>query len=172
MRLMKKASLAAVAALAAAGIAAPLSLADAETTAGSRAVAAADPDALLPAPANPRISDGPYAGFQFCAAPQRPVVTSGTPTLGATLEAVAPPGTVERPGDHARPGHQVVFEIEEADGTRVLRRQLVTESAQNAHFQVPRGELANGEYRWRVRVQDGPATAPWTAWCGFTVRLD
>ncbi|MEU3448718.1 hypothetical protein AB0H29_16060 [Streptomyces thermolilacinus] len=171
MRLMKKASLAAVAALAAAGIAAPLSLAGAETTASSRAVAAADPDLLLPAPENPRVSDGPYAGFQSCAAPQRPLVTSGSPTLAATLEAVAPPGTVEKPGDHARPGRQVVYEIEQADGKRVLRKQFLTDSARNANYQVPRGTLTSGDYRWRVRVQDGPADAPWTAWCGFTVRL-
>ncbi len=185
MRLFTRASgarptrfaVAAVAALAAAGIAAPLSLAAGGgqgTSAGDRTVPAAataepGPDRLLKTPANPRISDGPYAGFQFCAAPQKPLVTSGSATLAATLESVAPPGTVEKPGA-PDPGRRVVFEVEQADGTRVLRKQLVSATSQNAAFQVPQDALADGGYRWRVRVQDGPAASEWTAWCGFTVR--
>ncbi|WP_149182153.1 hypothetical protein [Streptomyces sp. TRM49041] len=170
MRLFNKASLAVVAALAAAGIAAPLSLAD-PGTAGTRAAARpADPGTLLATPDNPRVSDGAYAGFQFCAAPRKPVVTSGSATLAATLEAVAPPGTVEKPGAPGRPGRRVVFEVERANGERVLRRQLVSETSQNAAYQLPRDELTGGDYRWRVRVQDGPAVSEWTAWCDFTVR--
>lgn len=170
MRLWNKASMAVVAALAAAGIAAPLSLAANEGTETRAANAAADPDLLLPTPDNPRVSDGAYAGFQFCAAPEKPLVTSRSATLAATLEAVSPPGTVEKPGAPGRPGRQVVFEVEQADGKQVLRRQLVSETSQNAAYQVPQGELTDGDYRWRVRVQDGPAVSQWTAWCDFTVR--
>ncbi|MDQ1010599.1 hypothetical protein QFZ82_005084 [Streptomyces sp. V4I23] len=160
-----------VAALAAAAVAAPLSMADPNpatrtTAAGAEA---GTPGDLLGTPDNPRVSDGPYAGFQFCGAPQQPVVTSGSATLAATLESVAPPGTVEKPGE-AAPGRKVVFEVEEADGKPVLRRQTVSETSQNAALQVAEGRLADGDYRWRVRVQDGDAVSQWTAWCGFTVR--
>ncbi|MFG3494345.1 hypothetical protein [Streptomyces sp. NPDC047928] len=162
---------AAVAVLAAAAVATPLALAEPNTgTVATAANAAADnPDRLLRTPGNPRISDGPYAGFQFCGAPQKPVVTTGSATLAATLESVAPPGTVETPGD-AAPGRKVVFELEQGDGKQVLRRQTVSETSQNAAFQVPEDKLPDGDYRWRVRVQDGSAVSEWTAWCDFTAR--
>ncbi|MFI2366919.1 hypothetical protein [Streptomyces sp. NPDC018833] len=160
-----------VAALAAAAVAAPLSMADPnpEPRTTAAAAAAGTPDTLLGTPDNPRISDGPYAGFQFCGAPQPPLVASGSATLAATLESVSPPGTVEKPGQSA-PGRKVVFEVEEADGKQVLRKQTVSETSQNAALQLPENQLADGAYRWRVRVQDGAAVSEWTAWCDFTVR--
>ncbi|OII62362.1 hypothetical protein BJP40_28755 [Streptomyces sp. CC53] len=96
-------------------------------------------------------------------------MTAGSATLAATLESVAPPGTVEKPGA-PEPGRRVVFEVEQTDGTRVLRRQLVSATSQNAALQVPQDALGDGDCRWRVRVQDGPAASEWTAWCGFAVR--
>ncbi|MFF8843119.1 hypothetical protein ACF08N_10350 [Streptomyces sp. NPDC015127] len=160
-----------VAALAAAAVAAPLSMADQnpETRTAAAEAAAGTGGDLLGTPGNPRVSDGPYAGFQFCGAPQPPVVTSGAATLAATLESVAPPGTVEKPGE-AAPGRKVVFEVDKADGQPVLRKQTVSETSQNAALQVSGSRLADGDYRWRVRVQDGAAVSQWTTWCDFTVR--
>jgi len=31
--------------------------------------------------------------------------------------------------------------------------------------------LPDGEYRWRIRVEDGTAVSDWSAWCSFTVRV-
>lgn len=158
---------AAVTAIAVAAVAAPLSLADAGT--GTKQTQAADPDLLLNTPEVPRISDGSYSGFQFCGTGTDPVVGSGSPTLAATLESVAPPGTVETPQDSQQPGRKVLFEVDTADGTQVLRKQATSETSHDALYQVPDGKLSDGSYRWRTRVQDGAAVSQWTPWCDFTV---
>ncbi|MEU9608491.1 hypothetical protein [Streptomyces sp. NPDC048057] len=131
--------------------------------------ASAGDDRLLPTPEAPRISDGSYAGFQFCGGPAGdPVVTTGSPTLAATLESVAPPGTVEpvRPG----PRRKVAFEVDTTAGRPVLHRQLTSDTSHDAALQLPEGTLADGAYRWRVRVKDGNTSSAWTAWCSFTVK--
>ncbi|APU43328.1 hypothetical protein BSL84_29740 [Streptomyces sp. TN58] len=163
-----RAALAVAAALALAGAAAPIALAGSSNGAAAQALKD-KPDLLLQTPAAPRISGGPYAGFQFCGAAAEPVVTSGSPTLAATLESVAPPGTVETPGS-AGPRRKVAFEVATADGTQVLRKQLTSDTSHDAAYQVPDGKLSNGDYRWRVRVKDGKTGSEWTAWCAFTVR--
>ncbi|MFD5326444.1 hypothetical protein [Streptomyces sp. NPDC127092] len=148
-------------------VATPLALAAASPE-QAPAAAAAD-DRLLPVPQAPRISNGPYAGSQFCGARDGdPVVTTGSPTFGATLEAVAPPGTVEpaRPG----PRRKVTFEIDTAAGQPVLHRQLTSETSHDAALEVPEGTFTDGAYRWRVRVKDGDTSSAWTAWCSFTVK--
>ncbi|MFF4171657.1 hypothetical protein [Streptomyces sp. NPDC001744] len=156
-----------VATCAVGAVAAPIALAAASA---DRAPAAAAGDGrLLPTPEAPRISDGSYAGFQLCGGPAGdPVVTTGTPTLAATLESVAPPGTVEpaRPG----PRRKVAFEVDTAAGGPVLHRQLTSDTSNAAAFQLPEGTLADGAYRWRVRVKDGGTSSAWTAWCSFTVK--
>ncbi|MFD3741720.1 hypothetical protein [Streptomyces sp. NPDC058629] len=152
-------------------VAAPLSTADPKPE-GSQAAAGGAPDRLLATPEVPRVSDGSYSGFQFCGIPDSPPqVTTDRPSLAATLESVAPPGSVEPPEDAARSGRKVVFEVTEADGRPVLTENTRTEASHTAVYQIPEAKLSSGDYRWRVRVQDGPAISQWTAWCDFSVRL-
>ncbi|MFJ9718378.1 hypothetical protein ACIRPQ_20915 [Streptomyces sp. NPDC101213] len=159
-----------VAACAMGAVAAPFAVAGASSQPAARAAADGGPgDLLLPTPEAPRISDGPYAGFQLCGGPAGdPVVTSGSPTLAATLEAVAPPGTVESGGPGPR--RKVVFEVDTAAGEPVSHKQLTSDTSHDAAYQLPDGTLADGAYRWRVRVKDGATESAWTAWCPFTVR--
>lgn len=160
-----------VAACAIGAVAAPFAIAGASSQPTVRVTADGEPnDLLLPTPEAPRISNGPYAGFQLCGSPTGdPVVTSGTPTLAATLESVAPPGTVEsaQPG----PRRKVVFEVDTAAGVPVTHKQLTSDTSHDAAYQLPEGTLTDGAYRWRVRVKDGATESAWTAWCAFTVRL-
>lgn len=162
----RRATIALVAACAAGAVAAPLAFAAASA---EQAPAAAAADArLLPTPEAPRVSNGSYAGFQFCGDPAGdPVVTAQSPTLAATLESVAPPGTVEpaEPG----PRRKVTFEVDTQAGKPVLHRQVTSDTSHDAALQVPEGTLADGAYRWRVRVKDGDTASAWTAWCDFTV---
>ncbi|MFF6883780.1 hypothetical protein ACFY9F_11400 [Streptomyces sp. NPDC012421] len=156
-----------VATCAVGAVAAPIALAAA--SADRAPVATGGDDRLLPTPEAPRISDGSYAGFQFCGVPTGdPVVTTGTPTLAATLESVASPGTVEpaRPG----PRRKVVFEVDTAAGQPVLHRHLISDTSHDTALQLPEGTLTDGAYRWRVRVKDGGTASGWTAWCSFTVE--
>ncbi|GAA1608374.1 hypothetical protein ACFQY4_33465 [Catellatospora bangladeshensis] len=37
-------------------------------------------------------------------------------------------------------------------------------------YTVAPGVLADGEYRWRVRAEDGTQVSAWAPWCSFTVR--
>jgi hypothetical protein len=160
-----------VAACAIGAVAAPFAIAGASSQPTVQVTADGEPnDLLLPTPEAPRISNGPYAGFQLCGSPAGdPVVTSGTPTLAATLESVAPPGTVEsaQPG----PRRKVVFEVDTAAGVPVTHKQLTSDTSHDAAYQLPEGTLTDGAYRWRVRVKDGATESAWTAWCSFTVRL-
>ncbi|MFI8824794.1 hypothetical protein [Streptomyces sp. NPDC053431] len=163
----RRVTLALVAACALGAAATPLALAAASAD-PAPAAAVAD-DRLLPTPEAPRISNGSYAGFQFCGGPAGdPVVTTGTPTLAATLESVSPPGTVEpaEPG----PRRKVTFEVDTAAGQAVLHRQLTSDTSHDAALQLPEGTLSDGAYRWRVRVKDGNTASAWTAWCSFTVE--
>ncbi|MFJ5711606.1 hypothetical protein [Streptomyces sp. NPDC093105] len=163
----RRATLALLAACAAGAVATPLALAAA--SAEPAPAASVVDDRLLPTPDAPRISDGSYAGFQLCGDPAgHPVVSGESPTLAATLESVAPPGTVEptRPG----PRRKVTFEVDTAAGEPVLHRQLTSDTSHDAALQVPAGTLTDGAYRWRVRVKDGDTASAWTAWCDFTVR--
>lgn len=166
-----RAVLAVVAALAIGAAAAPLS--SAVSGSGTQAAAASDEggpnDRLLRTPEAPRISDGPYAGFQVCGGGIKPVVTSGSPTLAATLESVAPPGTVESE-TASGPRRKVVFEVDTDGGKQAVRKQLTSDNSHDAGFQLPEGKLTDGEYRWRMKVKDGSAVSEWTAWCDFTVK--
>jgi hypothetical protein len=164
-----RAAVALVAALAAGAVAAPLAIAAASAQTPAKAADGGPDDLLLPVPEVPRISDGPYTGFQLCGSPKGdPLVNGGAPTLAATLESVAPPGTVEtgRPG----PRRKVVFEVDTAAGAEVVRKQLTSDTSSEAAYQLPEGKLADGDYRWRMRVKDGNAVSEWTAWCAFEVR--
>ncbi|MCP3757215.1 hypothetical protein [Streptomyces sp. TBY4] len=165
-----RAVLAVVAALAIGAAAAPLSSAVSGPDTQSAAARNDGPnDRLLRTPEAPRISDGPYAGFQVCGGGIKPVVTSVSPTLAATLESVAPPGTVED-GTETGPRRKVVFEVDAADGKPAVRKQLTSDNSHDAGFQLPEGKLTEGEYRWRMKVKDGSAVSEWTAWCDFTVK--
>jgi hypothetical protein len=152
-------------------VAAPFAMAGASSQPAAASAAAGGPaDLLLPTPETPRISNGPYAGFQLCGDPAGdPLVTSGSPTLAATLESVAPPGTAEptQPG----PRRKVTFEVDTAAGEPVSHKQLTSATSHDAAYQLPEGTLADGAYRWRVQVKDGATESAWTAWCSFTVRL-
>ncbi|MFG3405965.1 hypothetical protein [Streptomyces sp. NPDC048142] len=178
MRLLNKnsgtwsrAAIALAAAVVVGAVAAPFSMADPKPESTRAAAPAGDPDLLLATPEVPRVSDGSYSGFQFCGIPdQTPQVTTDRPSLAATLESVAPPGSVEKPGAD-QPGRKVVFEVTESDGNPVLTKKATTEASHTAVYQFPEDTLSSGDYRWRVRVQDGPATSQWTAWCDFSVRL-
>ncbi|MFF8974732.1 hypothetical protein [Streptomyces sp. NPDC014995] len=159
-----------VAACAIGAVAAPFAIAGASSQPTVRAAAEGPGDLLLPTPEAPRISNGPYAGFQLCGSPAGdPVVTSGTPTLAATLESVAPPGTVEsaQPG----PRRRVEFQVDTAAGAPVTHKQLTSDTSHDAAYQLAEGTLTDGAYRWRVRVKDGATESAWTAWCSFTVAL-
>lgn len=165
-RRTRRAAFALLALCAAGAVAAPMAFAAA--FADRAPAAAVTDDRLLPTPEAPRVSDGSYAGFQLCGDPAgNPVVTADSPTLAATLESVAPPGTVEpsRPG----PRRKVVFEVDTVAGKPVLHRQLTSDTSHDAALQVPAGTLTEGAYRWRVRVKDGDTASAWTAWCAFTV---
>lgn len=165
-----RAGLAVVAALAIGAAAAPLSSAvSGPDTRASAARNDGPDDRLLRTPEAPRISDGPYAGFQVCGGSTKPVVTSGSPTLAATLESVAPPGTIET-GTETGPRRKVVFEVDTTDGKQTVRKQLTSDNSHDAGFQLPEGKLTDGEYRWRMKVKDGSAVSEWTAWCDFTVK--
>ncbi|WP_454320279.1 hypothetical protein [Streptomyces phaeoluteigriseus] len=152
-------------------VAAPFAMAGASSQPAAASAADGGPgDLLLPVPETPRISDGPYAGFQLCGSPAGdPLVTSGSPTLAATLEAVAPPGTVE--SDQPGPRRKVTFEVDTAAGEPVSHKQLTSDTSHEAAYQLAEGTLTDGSYRWRVRVKDGATESAWTAWCSFTVRL-
>ncbi|MEU3072582.1 hypothetical protein [Streptomyces laurentii] len=172
----RRVTIALVAACALGAVAVPMALAGPSTApaaapaapAAPVAVAAAGDGRLLPTPEAPRISDGSYAGFQQCGDPSGdPVVSGETPTLAATLESVAPPGSAEP--EHPGPRRKVAFEIDTAAGKNVLRRQLTSDTSHDAALQLPRGTLGDGAYRWRVRVRDASASSEWTAWCAFTV---
>lgn len=164
-------ALAVVAALAIGAAAAPLSSALSGSAGDTTAAADGGPDdLLLRTPELPRISDGPYAGFQICGGTAgKPVVTSGSPTLAATLESIAPPGTVDS-GHSSGPRRKVAFEVDAADGKQVVRKQLTSDTSHDAAYQLPEGKLTDGDYRWRVRVKDGSTASEWTAWCDFTVK--
>lgn len=97
------------------------------------------------------------------------MVTSGSPTLAATLESIAPPGTVDS-GDSSGPRRKVAFEVDAADGKQVVRKQLTSDTSHDAAYQLPEGKLTDGDYRWRMRVKDGSTASEWTAWCVFTVK--
>ncbi|USQ85622.1 hypothetical protein NFX46_18745 [Streptomyces phaeoluteigriseus] len=164
---VRRAIIALVATCAVGAVATPIALAAA--SADRAPAATAGEDRLLPTPEAPRISDSPYAGFQLCGDPAAdPVVTTGTPTLAATLESVAPPGTVEptQPG----PRRKVTFEVDTTAGQPVLHQQLTSDTSHDAALQLTEGTLADGAYRWRVRVKDGATSSAWTAWCSFTVK--
>ncbi|MFC8274122.1 hypothetical protein ACFUJR_16660 [Streptomyces sp. NPDC057271] len=164
-----RAAAALVAALAAGAVATPLAIAAASAEPAPVAADGGPNDLMLPTPEVPRISNSAYAGFQVCGSPEGdPLVTSGSPTLAATLESVAPPGTVEttEPG----PRRKIVFEVDTAGGAQVVRKQLTSDTSHEAAYQLPEGKLTDGDYRWRMRVKDGGTVSEWTAWCTFKVR--
>jgi hypothetical protein len=133
---------------------------------------AAAPDRLLPVPGNPRISNDAYSSSMLCGGQERPWVTNPAPTFAATLEAVAPPGGSGESSEPPSPAsRKVVFEVAKPNGESLVRENIDTTNSHTAAYQIPAGKLANGEYQWRVRVQDAAAMSDWTAWCGFTVQL-
>ncbi|WP_433546263.1 hypothetical protein ACQPZG_14990 [Streptomyces sp. CA-294286] len=118
-------------------------------------------------PEVPRISAGPYAGFQFCGGAQAPVVdTSPSPTFAATV--------VPNEGDPSYPFPQYPdmtgqFEIATpgSEATPFLR---VTRPAANGRQLILQETVPAGSYRWRVRAEHRTLLSPWTAWCDFTVK--
>ncbi|MEV4417725.1 hypothetical protein [Catellatospora sp. NPDC049609] len=125
------------------------------------------PAASLPGvPDTLRLSSFPYDGFQFCSG-GHPVSTSSTPTLAAS--------PTEADGSHPGPSKPYPnllgrFEIALPDGpafTNVLAPRF---SDYVLAYGVPAGVLTDGEYRWRVRAEEGAEVSAWTPWCYFTVR--
>ena len=114
-----------------------------------------------------RISSSPYAGFQFCVG-GHPVVDSQSGLLAASPTPGSSGGTTLDP----YPGLVGTFEIALADQDAFHRQSTAIES--NGHtfaYQVPQGLLPNGEYRWRIRAEDGSAVSNWSPWCSFTVSI-
>ncbi len=118
------------------------------------------PDAL-------RISTGPYAGFQQCAT-QHPIVDSRSGLLAASPTPGASGGSPLDP----YPGLVGTFEIA-LPGQAPFHRhsEPIWPSGHTFAYQVPQDMLPDGEYRWRIRAEDGTAVSGWSAWCSFTVRV-
>ncbi|MFH8491015.1 hypothetical protein [Streptomyces longisporoflavus] len=119
-------------------------------------------------PSLPRVSAGPYEGFQFCGATLPVVYPSVFTQFAATVEpsegdpSYPFPSYSEMKGrfEIARPGSEGAPLIEETrptHGGRVFSLPLAA-------------ALPEGSYRWRVRAEDHSLTSSWTAWCDFTVR--
>lgn len=125
-----------------------------------------------PVPAAPgvpdtlRLSSYPYDGFQFCAG-GHPVSTSLSPTLAAS--PTEPDGSYPGPG---QPYPNLVgrFEIALPDGEPFVSVLAPHFTDYVLAYTVPMGVLADGEYRWRVRAEDGTRASAWAPWCSFTVR--
>jgi hypothetical protein len=130
----------------------------------------ATPAAAAPVPPGEpdaeRISAGPYEGFQFCQADTALRVNSASPTLAAS--PTAPRGST-RPPFGPFPGLTGTFEVARPDGQVLIRQATRIENGHLFVFQVPPDRLSDGQYRWRVRAEDGAATSPWTPWCAFTL---
>ncbi|PWI06483.1 hypothetical protein DIZ27_33195 [Streptomyces sp. NWU339] len=118
-------------------------------------------------PEYPRISDGPYAGFQFCSV-GAPVVRSGA---SATFAADVTPSA----GDPSYPfpvypdmNGEFEIALPGAEHEPFVR---VTKRVENGRLFVHQNAvLPEGEYRWRVRAEHHGLHSPWTAWCDFVVR--
>ncbi|BCJ73868.1 hypothetical protein CS0771_34120 [Catellatospora sp. IY07-71] len=137
----------------------PAPTASATSTPGPVPTAPGVPDTL-------RLSSYPYDGFQFCAG-GHPVSTSLTPTLAAS--PTEPDGSYPGP---AQPYPDLVgrFEIALPDGAAFLSVLAPHSSDYVLAYGVPPGVLTDGEYRWRVRAEDGAEVSAWAPWCSFTVR--
>jgi hypothetical protein len=113
------------------------------------------PDAL-------RISTNPYAGFQMCTVGP-PLVDTRSGLLAASPTPWSPAGS---------PGLVGTFELALPDQVPFHRTSRAIES--NGHtfaYQVPQDMLPDGEYRWRVRAENGKTVSAWSPWCSFTVRV-
>ncbi|MBV1853040.1 hypothetical protein [Catellatospora tritici] len=113
-----------------------------------------------------RLSSYPYDGNQFCAA-GHPVSTSLTPALAAS--------PTEADGSYPGPSKPYPdvrgrFEIAQPDGEAFLNVLAPRFSDYVLAYTVPAGVLSDGEYRWRVRAEEGTAVSAWAPWCYFTVR--
>jgi hypothetical protein len=118
------------------------------------------PDAL-------RISTGPYAGFQQCAS-ERPVVDSRSGMLAASPTPGSNGGGTLDP----YPGLIGTYEIARPDQAPFHRHsETIWPSGHTFAYQIPQDMLPDGEYRWRIRAEDGTAVSDWSPWCSFTVRV-
>ncbi|MWA08358.1 hypothetical protein [Streptomyces sp. BA2] len=119
-------------------------------------------------PTLPRVSAGPYEGYQFCGATPPVVYPSVFTQFAATVEpsegdpSYPYPSYPEMNGQFeiARPGGEdapFIQETRPANGGRALSLPLAM-------------SLPEGSYRWRVRAEDHSLTSSWTPWCDFTVR--
>ncbi len=133
------------------------------------ASATGSPSPVPTAPGVPdtlRLSSFPYDGFQFCAG-GHPVSTSLSPTLAAS--PTEPGGGYPGPSQ-PYPNLLGRFEIAPPDGEPFLSVLAPHFSDYVLAYSVPVGVLADGEYRWRVRAEDGTQVSAWAPWCSFTVR--
>ncbi|MGW7052657.1 RICIN domain-containing protein [Streptomyces sp. NPDC054887] len=119
---------------------------------------AATPDV----PETLRISDGPYAGFQFCGAQTAPTfsTTNGFgPLFAASVKGVEPQPNLGATMELARPGQQPF---------RTL--QLTTGPVGHGwNVQMPTSTFSPGDYQWRIRAESADGPSAWSAWCTFNV---
>jgi hypothetical protein len=126
-----------------------------------------------PVPATPgvpdalRISTGPYAGFQQCGT-QHLIVDTRSGLLAASPAPGASGGSPLDP----YPGLVGTYEIA-LPGQEPFHRhsETIWPSGYTFAYQVPQDMLPDGEYRWRIRAEDGTAVSDWSVWCSFTVRV-
>jgi hypothetical protein len=112
-----------------------------------------------------RISAGPYEGFQMCQGATLRVV-SASPTLAAS--PTRPAGSTASPFGPF-PGLVGRFQVARSTGEIVLRQARPIENGRVFVFQVPQDRLPDGQYRWRMRAENGTAVSNWAPWCPFTL---
>jgi hypothetical protein len=131
---------------------------------------AAPPAAAGTSPGEPdaeRISAGPYEGFQMCQTGAALLVTSASPTLAASPTASL--GSTHPPFAPF-PSLTGTFEVTTPQGQLLIRQATQIENGRLFVLQVTQGRLSDGQYRWRVRAEDGTAVSTWTPWCNFALR--
>jgi hypothetical protein len=139
--------------------AAPLAMSAVTAPAAGAAAPPGTPDAE-------RISAGPYAGFQMCQRATTLRVVSASPTLAAS--PTPPPGSTMPPFGPF-PGLVGRFQVARPTGEVLIRQATPIENGYVFVFQVPQGRLPDGQYRWRVRAENGTAVSTWGPWCPFAL---
>lgn len=106
-----------------------------------------------------RISEFPYAGFQFCFGGVAP-----------TVSAQSNPQFTATPANGPQPGLKATLEIARPGMEPFLRRTEATwPSGYVWGFGVRAGTFTPGSYQFRMRAENADGASPWTAWCAFTV---
>ncbi|QNS05399.1 RICIN domain-containing protein [Streptomyces xanthii] len=109
-----------------------------------------------------RISDGPYAGFQFCG--------TGTPPAFRADNAFSPLFAASVPTVEPQPGLAGTVELARPDEPAFRSYQVDTGPAGHGWgVQIPTSTFGAGDYRWRIRAENADGPSAWSAWCSFTV---